>query len=105
MNINDLLTIVKEIKRVASCPHCSKKYTIKNIGVIASTKDECVLSLKCQYCKKTSLMDVVPRNKIVENSVPLMNQIIKDGITKNDILDIKNFLANFDGDFKKIFTN
>jgi hypothetical protein len=25
-------------------------------------------------------------------------------ITKNDILDVKNFLNNFDGDFKKIFT-
>ena len=43
--------------------------------------------------------------KSTENNVPLINQVIKDGITDNDILDVKNFLENFDGDFKKLFTN
>jgi len=107
MNINDLLIVIKHVRKNSLCPHCNKRYNTQDISILASTKNECLLELKCPYCKKTALTDIVSTQKDNEeseiNSVPLINQIIKDGISNNDILDVKNFLDNFDGDFKKLF--
>lgn len=109
MNLNDLTTIIRHVRKNSSCPHCERKYNSQDISILASTQNECLLELKCHYCKKTALTDIVTtmkgQVKSTENNVPLINQVIKDGITDNDILDVKNFLENFDGDFKKLFTN
>ena len=110
MNLHELQTIISHIRKSSTCPHCEKKYNIKDISVLASTSNEVLLELKCHYCKKTALTDIVanrkgddPKQKI-EAEVPLINRVIKDGITDNDILDVRNFLESFDGDFKKLFT-
>mgnify|MGYP007016036022 CR=1 FL=1 len=108
MNINELTTIIKHIKKTSPCPGCKKLYNIQDISVLASTKHECLLEMKCKYCKKTSLSDIVatPVNRKkgkVDTEVPLINQVIRNGITDDDILDTKNFLNKFDGNFKKLF--
>lgn len=108
MNINDLIEVIRHVRKNMNCPHCKKRYNAQNISVLASTKNECLLELTCQYCKKTMLTDLVatprdPNQKEETPSVPLINQVITNGITDNDILDVKNFLNRFDGDFKKLF--
>lgn len=109
MNLNELASIIKHIRKTSPCPSCKKRFELVDISVLASTKHECLLEMKCKYCKKVSLSDIVAtpvRRKsgtIVENEVPLINQVIRDGITNNDILDVKNFLNKFDGNFKKLF--
>lgn len=110
MNLNELSTIIRHIRKTTTCPGCNKRYNFQDISIIASTKFECLLELRCDACKKSSLTDIVatPKNRNhggieTKIEVPLINQIIRDGITDNDILDIKNFLNSFDGDFKKLF--
>ena len=108
MNINELTAIIKHIKKNSPCPSCKKLYGIQDISILASTRHECLLEMKRKYCKKVSLSDIVatPVNKkgsFKENDVPLINQVIKNGITNDDILDTKNFLNHFDGNFKKLF--
>lgn len=108
MNLNELATIIRHIRKTTACPGCKKRYNFQDISIIASTKFECLLELRCDVCKKSSLTDIVaaPKDRNhgeIEAEVPLINQIIRDGITDNDILDIKNFLNSFDGDFKKLF--
>ncbi|MBT3704475.1 hypothetical protein HOG17_01710 [Candidatus Peregrinibacteria bacterium] len=104
MNFFELELIIKHVRKNNTCPHCDKRYNIKDISVLASTQQECLLELKCQYCKKTALTDIIASSKAPKD-VPLINQMIKNGITDNDILDVKNFLESFDGDFKKLFHN
>jgi len=107
MNLQGLATAVQYVKKQVPCPHCKKRYNSKDVFVIASSEFECLLEMRCSYCKKTAITDLVaaPRDQkgLGKPSLPLINQVIRDGITENDILDIKNFLSNFDGDFKKIF--
>lgn len=117
MTLPELFEVLKYVRKSIPCPNCQKRYNIQNISVLASTKFECLLELNCKYCKKSSLTDLVatPRDstkntKDIENheireTVPLVNQIFRGGINENDILDIKNFLKSFDGDFKKLFKN
>jgi len=110
MNLHELQKIISHIRQSATCPHCDKRYNIKDISVLASTKNEVLLELKCHYCKKTALTDIIANKKgsgghqQITPEVPLINRVIKDGITDNDILDVRNFLDSFDGDFKKLFT-
>lgn len=109
MNINELTVIIKHIKKTSPCPSCKKLYNIQDISILASTKHECLLEMRCKYCKKTSLSDIVatPINRKSKSpqdtEVPLINQVIRNGITNDDILDTKNFLNKFDGNFKKLF--
>lgn len=109
MNLQDIASIIQFVRKQTPCPHCKKRYGNKDISIIASARNECLLELKCSYCKKLAVTDVVstPQNpagtKREKPTLPLINQIMRDGITDNDVLDVKNFLSNFDGDFKKIF--
>ena len=106
MNLNELALIIKHVRKNSSCPNCKKRYNVQNISILASTKFECLLELKCSYCKKTALIDIVATPKKgpeALNNIPLINQVIRNGVTDNDILDVKNFLDNFDGNFKKLF--
>jgi hypothetical protein len=107
MNLQELAIAVQFVKKQMPCPHCKKRYTSKDIHVVASAKYECLLEMHCSYCNKNAMTDLVatPKNHTGNEkpSLPLINQVIRNGITDNDILDVKNFLSNFDGDFKKIF--
>jgi len=109
MNIQDLMEVVRHVRKEMECPHCKKKYNLKGINILASSKTECLLELNCQYCKKTTLTDIVSSPKGEKGreqekpDIPLINKVLKNGITDNDVLDIKNFLNSFDGDFKKLF--
>ena len=110
MNLSELQTIITHVRKSSTCPHCDKRYNTKDISVLASTKTEVLLELKCPFCKKTALTDIVANRKgdtphqKISPEVPLINRVIKDGITDNDVLDVKNFLESFDGDFKTLFT-
>ena len=102
MNLKELTEIIQYVRKTTECPNCKRKYNLKDISVLASTKFECLLELKCHYCKKTALTDIVATPKKADN-VPLINQVLTEKITDNDVLDAKIFLDNFDGDFKKLF--
>jgi len=51
---------------------------------------------------KDSKGNPVPANR-QKPEVPLINQILTGNISNNDVLDVRNFLNNFDGDFKELF--
>jgi len=63
-----------------------------------------------EFEKLTQIGWTTPQNNKAPNTENSETIEIKEGnnrthksISDNDILDIKNFLNNFDGDFKKIF--
>jgi hypothetical protein len=51
------------------------------------------------------LTDIVstPKGEQTQQEVPLINQLPTDKITDNDVLDVRNFLTDFDGNFKSLF--
>ena len=68
-----------------------------DVNVIATTKSEGLLELHCEKCHFSSIMTISMSPKIEKNNA--------NSVSNNDILDVRNFLNNFDGDFKKIFTS
>ncbi len=108
MNYPEIENVVKHLQKTCKCLQCKGKYELKDIQVIATTKTEGLFETHCQNCKCATIVTVllapeveIKKKKLREKSL----QRIHGGISKDDILDVKNFLTNFDGDFKKIFTN
>lgn len=101
MNIYDLSTVIDNIHKKCKCA-CNKKYNVKDIHIIATTSNEALIEMHCRNCDIVTIITVM-----LNPEMEIKNQNIQRDhkqITKNDILDVKNFLNNFDGDFKKIFT-
>ncbi len=102
MNINELQSTIKQLTETCACLGCKSKYIEGKINVIATTKNEGLFEMYCEKCNATSLVTViVSRTVHLEGSKRKHSRI--ENISKNDILDMKNFLQGFDGNFKKIF--
>jgi len=103
MNTNEIKSTVKQLTETCACLECKTKYIEDKISVIATTKNEGLFEMHCEKCNTTSLVTVM-----ISKTVRLEGQNRKhskiESISKNDVLDMKNFLQNFDGNFKKIFS-
>lgn len=101
MNTNEIKSTVKQLTETCECLGCKTKYIEDKINVIATTQNEGLFEMHCEKCHSTSLVTV-----IISKQIRLEGQNRKhskiENISKNDILDMKNFLQNFDGNFKKI---
>ena len=102
MNFPKLKSAVKHLQKNCPCMKCNTSYRQKDINVIAATKTEGLFELHCSKCKSSAIVTATLENpsNFFENDFPI-NKI--KGVSENDVLDIKNFLTNFDGNFKKIF--
>ncbi len=108
MDINEIQNAVKHLVKTSKCLNCAKQYEDKDINVLTTTQHEGLFELRCHSCNASTIVTVLmsPESELKERIVQNKNRSIKSHstVSDNDILDIKNFLNNFDGNFKKIFT-
>lgn len=101
MNYPEITNAVKHLRETCKCLHCESAYRKKDIHVVATTKVEGLFDLRCPSCKASTIVTVLlaPEVEIKKAQTKRTHR----SISHDDILDIKNFLNHFDGDFKKIF--
>jgi hypothetical protein len=104
MNFKEIRTTVEHLLKTSKCQGCKKNYTEENVHLIATTGSEGLFELRCNDCRQASIVTVVITPPELRVKSKDMNRK-HGGISENDILDIKNFLTKFDGNFKKIFIN
>jgi len=103
MNFKDLKIIIKQIKREITCPQCKKKYLDEEIEIIGSPDGEqCYFSAFCPKCESDSIIHVTlephPSKLPHLGAAPRLGQI-----SQNEVLDMHNFLREFDGNFETLF--
>jgi hypothetical protein len=111
MNFSEIEHAVRHLISTCKCESCDDKYKKNDVHIIATTKVEALFELKCKKCKTTTIVSVI--QEPVANTASTKNMKIKEPImdrehrviSRDDVLDTKNFLKNFDGNFKKIFIN
>lgn len=101
MRFSDLANAVRHLMKTTCCSRCKGKHTEHDVNVILTTKLEGLFELRCNKCRGSSIMTVFLSPTIETKKT---NATVS-GISQNDILDVKNFLNSFDGNFKKLFTN
>lgn len=97
MNYEDLKAILRHLKDMMKCTKCDTRFRDKNITILATIPAEGLFQLYCQKCNHSMLVNI---------AIPAEGEghtISKESITANEILDMRNFLKNFNGDFKKLF--
>ncbi len=119
MNITEFLKAIKYLKNSVTCPKCKARYKNRDIYINDFFSDEIFFVVDCRKCNHQNMIHVY--NQLKNNHQNLeddedmifespMTPSVQEpqarthkAISKNDYLDVKNFLKGFDGDFKKIF--
>ncbi len=94
MNYSDLREVMKHIKRVVICNNCKKRFLNEELQIVSTFQNEGLFHAFCHICLNQLLIHAT-----------IINQAHKPGeITRNEVLDMHNFLNQFNGDFSQLFT-
>lgn len=109
--------LVKNIRAMVRCPFCGSEYIEKNIKVVGRMEKNHVLQLLCQECSHTIMANIAYKKGPRKKSGDIQEQIVsaelqemtefpqKDPISNDDVMDFFKTMRDFDGDFKRLFTN
>jgi len=103
-------SVIKKLMSSIKCAVCGQRYEEDGIKILGRQEDLWFLGVSCPTCHTQCLAAAV----IKEDKAP---QIITDltgaeqekfrnvaGLTADEVLDMHNFLKNFDGDFSRLLT-
>ncbi|MFA5793314.1 MAG: hypothetical protein WC897_05645 [Candidatus Gracilibacteria bacterium] len=104
MNFHDLKIIVNKIKREITCPNCQNKYVDESIEIIGAINDEqFFFQAFCADCKLLSFITMHIDADAPITDLPKLGTAPRMGkITQDEVLDMHNFLKDFDGDISSI---
>lgn len=108
MNFQDLRIIVGQIKKNVTCPKCKAHYNDEDIEIIGGLADEQhFFHASCHKCEAESVINVSLAFDDNTASIPGLAKLgtapRMGHISADEVLDMHNFLKQFDGDFNKIF--
>ena len=101
--------VIRRLMASIKCSSCEQQYEEYDIDVLGHNEDMWFLRVRCSSCHTESLVAAVIReDKMPEVVTDLaeaeVNKFINmDVVGADDVLDIHNFLKNFDGDFYRLF--
>lgn len=106
MNIQELRIIVGQIKQNVSCPKCKHNYNDEDLNLIGSlNEDSTFFHAFCSKCPAEAVINVSVNVDTLDN--PSWPESIEAPLTHsielNEVLDMHNFLDQFDGDFNTLF--
>lgn len=103
MNFQDLKVIIAQIKKKISCPKCSGRYSDQDIEMIGNLNcEQTFFYAVCPNCSLEAVVNVCIHTDHFEISTPRMERL-GGKIESNEILDMHNFLKEFNGDFQGMF--
>jgi hypothetical protein len=96
---------------VAECSSCGKNYGPDNLEILGHRGELWFLSVSCERCRNRGLIaafitddgeepDIV--TDVSEEEFRRFNA--SSLVTSDDLLDVHEFLKDFDGDFTRLFT-
>ena len=102
--------LIKRLMASIKCGVCGQRYEIDNINVLGHQEDLWFLSALCPACHARCLVAAVIREGRVPEVTTDLTEAELDrfrnmnGVTTNEVLDMHNFLKDFDGDFSWLFS-
>ena len=104
MNFNELKEIIKHLKKVVPCNTCNRKFENDGIKVLSTYGTEGLFHFSCYNCLNQLLIHVsIVDHEDMTNGINIQASNAPE-VSKNDVLDIHNFLNQFKGDFKQLFS-
>ncbi len=102
--------LIKRVMASMKCGVCGQRYEPDNINVLGQQEDLWFLRVFCSVCQTQYLVAAVIR----EGKMPeVITDLTKaesdkfrnaDRLTADEVLDMHNFLKDFDGDFSRLLS-
>jgi hypothetical protein len=92
------------------CSVCGQRYESGNINVLGHQEDLWFLRVSCSACHTQYLVAAVVREGrapevITDLTEAELDKFMNAGrVTADEVIDMHNFLRNFDGDFSQLFS-
>ena len=103
-------SLIKRLLASIKCGGCGQRYEVDNIDVLGHQEDLWFLRLVCSTCRAQCLVvAVIKEGRVPEVITDLteaeLDKFRNTGMASADeVLDMHNFLKNFDGDFSRLFS-
>ncbi len=103
-------SLIKKLVASVKCNVCGQRYEADNIDVIGHEEDLWFLRVSCPACNTQYLVAAIIReDKVTEVITDLTETELDrfrnmDRPTPDDVLDMHNFLKDFDGAFSQLFS-
>ena len=115
MNFEILKKILISMKEKLRCPHCGKSISNRELFIEGITFDSALIRTSCRRCMHQIIAEIVlvpdHEPQITNYSTERVHHTLKvkakayTHISNDYILDMKNFLKKWSGNFKDLFKN
>ena len=101
---------LKRLFTMIKCESCGHTYQVTDIEIIGHEDSIWLFSVSCSHCQTQGLVAIVVREANIEKMITDLTEAEYDRFTWaavveiNDVLDMHNFLKEFDGDFAGILS-
>ena len=103
-------SLIKKLMASIKCGVCGQCYEIDNIGVLGHHQDLWFLRASCSACHTQCLMAAVigeeREPKVITDLTEAELDRFRDAsmLSADEVLDMHNFLKDFDGDFSRLLS-
>ena len=102
--------LIKRLMASIKCSVCGQHYEVDNINVLGHSQDLWFLRALCSACHAQCLVAAVIKESEALEVVTDLTEAELDRfrnagmLTTDDVLDMHNFLKNFNGDFARLLS-
>lgn len=100
---------VKEIvlSKVEKCGACGREYAFDNVSVLGHEEELWFLMIVCDGCNSRGLIAALikdhRRSEVISDLIDGESERFARRVTSEDVVAIREFLEEFDGDFASLF--
>ncbi len=101
-------SIIKRLMSSVKCVACGQRYEEDSIKILGHQEDLWFLGVSCSACHTRCLVAVVIKEDVAPEVITDLTEAEQekfrnmDRLTADEVLDIHNFLKDFDGDFSRL---
>jgi len=102
-------SLIKKLMTSVKCNVCGQRYQADSIDVLGHEENLWFLRVACPVCQTQYLMAAIIEEDRAPEVITDLSEVEldrfrnMDGITPDDLLDMHNFLKDFDGNFSRLF--
>jgi ribosomal protein L44E len=102
--------VIKRVMASLKCSVCQQRYEPDNVTVLGQQEDLWFLKVFCPACHTQYLVAAVIKEGKAPEVITDLTEAEWDkfknavGLTADEVLDMHNFLKDFDGDFSRLFS-
>lgn len=103
-------TFIKRLMASTKCGICGQRYEIDNINVLSHHENLWFLRTHCSACHTQCLVAAVVKEDRAPKVITDLTRAELDRfknmgvVTADEVLEIHNFLKDFNGDFSRLFS-